>query len=98
MAILIGRTLLVTPAPIFGSLRRVVPRVATAVGEADAAQRGEEHVGHRGAPEAALVRPHGLRTRPVGEEVEPARLDPVVHLSSRTVEPLVERLGRVFRR
>jgi hypothetical protein len=35
-----------------------------------AAQRGDEHVGYRGEPEAALVRAHGLGAGAVCKEIE----------------------------
>ena len=58
----------------------------------DAAQRREQHVGHRGEPQAELVRAHRPGRGAVGEQVELALLDPVLHLAAGAVEPLVERL------
>ena len=66
----------------------VVDRGEFGVGEADAAECREQDVGHRGEPEAQLVRAQCLGAGPatprsglrgVGEEVELALLDPVLH-------------------
>ena len=64
------------------------------VGEADAAQRAEQDVGHRGEPQAQLVGPHGRRRGAVGEQIGLAFLDAVLHLAARAVEVFVERLAR----
>ncbi len=63
------------------------------VGEADAAQRADQHVGHRGEPQAQLVGAHGGGRGAVGEEVELALLDAVLHLAAGAVDLLVEMRG-----
>ena len=93
MAILMRRTLMRTRAPILSSLRRMVPQVASAklgAGEADAAQRAQQHIGHRGEPQAQLVGAHGGGRGAVGEQVELALLDAVLHLAAGAVDLLVE--------
>ena len=93
MAILIRRTLTRTRAPIFSSFSRMVPQVASAnwrVCQADAAQGAEQHIGHRGEPQAELVGAHGRGRGAVGEQVELALLDAVLHLAARAVDLLVE--------
>ncbi len=47
------------------------------VGEADAPERAEQHIRHRGEPQPELVGAHRRRRRAVGQEVELAFLDPV---------------------
>ena len=82
-----------TKAPILSSLRRIVPQLALASWcwlEADATQGAEQHIGHRGEPQAELVGPHGGGRGAVGEEVELAFLDAVLHLAAGAVEVLVE--------
>jgi hypothetical protein len=39
------------------------------VAEPDAAQGAHQHIGHRGRPQAQLVRAHGGRRRAVGKQV-----------------------------
>ncbi len=60
------------------------------VGKADAAQRAEQHVGHRGEPQAQLVGAHGIGGGAVGEQIELAFLDAVFHLATSAVDRLVE--------
>ena len=77
MASLMRRTLVRSGAPIFNSLRRMVPQQARA-NWANAAQAANQDIGHRGKPQAQLVGPHGVRREPapglnrgaVGTEVE----------------------------
>jgi hypothetical protein len=47
------------------------------MGEADAAECREQHVGHRGERKTELVGSHRFRTGAIGEEVQLALLDPV---------------------
>ena len=56
------RTLVRTSAPILNSLRRMVPHEALAMGvlEADAAEGADQHIAHRGEPQAQLVGAHGV--------------------------------------
>ena len=80
-----------TRAPILSSLRRIVP--AGGAGQpgrlqADPPQRRQQHVGHRGEPQPELVGPHGPARGPVGEQIELAFLDAVLHLAAGAVEPL----------
>ena len=96
MAILMRRTLMRTRAPIFSSLSRMVPQVAVGelgVAQADAAQRLEQHVGHRGEPQPQLVGAHGRGRGAIGEQVELLLLDPVLHLAAGAVDLLVEGAG-----
>ena len=58
--------------------------------ERDASERGEQDIGHGGEPEAELVGAHGGCGGAVGEEVELAFLDAVLHLASGAVELFVE--------
>src|SRR5947208_324984 len=74
------------------------------VGEADAAQGTQQHIGHRGEPQPELVGAHRLGREPapglnrgaVGIKVERALLDAVFHLAAGAVEPLVEVAGLVL--
>ena len=73
-----------------------MPQVASANwvwAQADPAQRAEQHIGHRGEPQAQLVGAHGGRRGAVGEQVELAFLDAVLHLAAGAVDPLVEAAG-----
>ena len=73
-----------------------MPQVASANWvclQADAAQRAEQHIGHRGEPQAQLVGAHGGGRGAVGEQIELAFLDAVLHLAAGAVELLVERGG-----
>ena len=63
------------------------------VAEADAAQGAEQHIGHRGEPQAELVGAHGGGRRAVGEEVALALLDAVFHLAASAVDLFVEVAG-----
>ena len=66
----------------------MLPQVAVGelgAGEADAAQRRDEHVGHRGEPQPQLVGAHGGGAGAIGEEVELAFLDAVLHLAAGAV-------------
>ena len=60
-------------------------------GERDAPQGGEQDTGQGGEPKAELVGAHGGCGGAVGEEVELALLDTVLHLASGAVELFVER-------
>ena len=60
------------------------------VGQSDAAQRAEQHIGHRGEPQAKLVGPHGGSRSAVGEQIELTLLDPVLHLATCAVDLLIE--------
>ena len=96
MASLTRRTLMRTRAPIFSSARRM--RAAgglgeLGVGEADAAQRAEQHIGHGGEPQPQLVGAHGGGRGAVGEQIELALLDAVLHLAAGAVDVLVEAAG-----
>ena len=71
----------------------MVPQVARASSvpaRRDAAQRAHEHIGHGGEPQPQLVGAHGRRRRAVGEQVELALLDAVLHVAARAVDVLVE--------
>ena len=75
------RTLTRTRAPIFNSLKR--DRATGGFGElgvleGDAAQRAQQHIGHRGEPQPQLVGAHRLGRGTVGIEVELAFLDAVL--------------------
>ena len=62
MAILMRRQEMRTNAPILKSLSLIVPQVASAKGgfsKADAPQRTDQHIGHRGEPQPQLVGAHG---------------------------------------
>src|SRR5260370_16366568 len=61
--------------------------------EAEAAQSFEQHISHRGEPQAKLVGPHGGGRRAVGEEIELAFLDAVLHLAAGAIAVLVEHSG-----
>src|SRR3981189_2103245 len=60
------------------------------VGESDAPHRTDQHIGHRGEPQAQLVGPHGLSRGAVGVEIELAFLDPVLHVAPGAVNVLIE--------
>ena len=93
MAILTRRTLTVTRAPSFrclrGWFRQSLARVGSLQGHA--AQGGHEHVSER-CDAALLVGAQARRRGPVGEEVELAFLDAVLHLAARAVDFLVKLL------
>ena len=59
-------------------------------GKGDAAQRAQEHVGHRCEPQPQLVGAHGGGRRAVGHQIELAFLDAVLHIAARAVDVLVE--------
>jgi hypothetical protein len=61
--------------------------------EADPTERGEQHIGHRGAPQPELVGPHGGGRGAVGEQIELAFLNAVLHFAARAVELLIEVSG-----
>src|SRR5260370_35481 len=61
--------------------------------EAEAAHSFEEHISHRGEPQAKLVGRHGGGRRAVGEEIELAFLDAVLHLAAGAIAVLVEHAG-----
>ena len=93
IAILMRRTLMRTSAPSFSSFEP--DGAAGGIGELrvrqpDAAQRAEQHIGHRGEPQAKLVGAHGGGRGAVGEQIELALLDAVLHLAARAVDLLVE--------
>ena len=99
MASLMRRTLVRTSAPIFRSLRRIVPHEARANWvwlEADAAQGADQDIGHRGKPQTQLVGAHRVGRGTVGIKVELALLDAVFHLAAGAVELLVEVAGLVL--
>src|SRR5512143_2582805 len=52
------------------------------MGQADAAQRGQQHVGERGEPQPELVGPHRRGAGAIRIEVELALFDPVLHLAA----------------
>ena len=81
-ASLMRRTLTVTTAPIFNSLRRG----HLGSSQTQASHRLHQHVGKRGEPEPELVGPHGGGTGAVGIKVELALLDAVFHLAALTVD------------
>jgi hypothetical protein len=86
MAALIRRTLTRTSAPILRSFSRIVPHVAVGelgMREPDPTQRAEQDISERGKPQAYLVGPHSCRRGAVGEQIELAVLDPVLHLAAR---------------
>ena len=63
------------------------------VGEADAAQRAQQRIGHGGEVQAKLVGAHGVGRGAIGEQVELAFLDGVLHLAALAIELLVEISG-----
>lgn len=63
------------------------------VGQREAAQGGHQDVGHGGEPQAQLVGAHGDGAGAVGEEVELALLDAVLHVAAGAVDALVEGAG-----
>ena len=88
------RTLIVTSAPILNSFSRIVPQVASANwvwANADAAQGAEQDVGHRGEPQPQLIGAHRRRRGAVGEQVDLAFLDAVLHLAAGAIDLLVEK-------
>ena len=56
-----------------------------------AAQGAEQYVGEGREVQADLVGTHGLGAGAIGEEIELLLFDSVLHLSPRTVFPLVQR-------
>src|SRR5690348_12395257 len=61
--------------------------------EAEPAQRLHQHIGHGSEPQAELVGAHRGRRGAVGEEIELALLDAVLHLAAGAVEVFIERAG-----
>ena len=93
IATLMRRTLMRTRAPSFSSFSRMVPQVASAnwvCASPMRRKRAEQHIGHRGKPQAELVGPHGGGRGAVGEQIELALLDTVLHLAAGAVDLLVE--------
>ena len=62
------------------------------VGEADAAQGTQQHIGHRGEPQAQLVGAYRRRRSTVGKQIELTFFDAVFHVAAGAVDLLVERL------
>src|SRR2546423_11991311 len=62
-------------------------------GQADAAQRAEQHVSKRGEPQAQLIGAHGRRRGAVSKQVQLAFLDPIFHLATSAVNPLIQPSG-----
>src|SRR6516165_10056310 len=58
--------------------------------QADATQRAQEYIGHRGKPQAQLVSPHSGRGGAIGIEIELALLNPILHIAAGTVHFLIE--------
>src|ERR1700741_2801606 len=56
----------------------------------DATERAEQHISHGREPEAELMGTHGGSRGAVGEQIELALLDPVLHLATGAVDHLVE--------
>ena len=56
----------------------------------DAAQRADQHIGHRGEPQSQLIGAHRLGRGAVCVEVELAFLDAVLHLAAGAIELLIE--------
>ena len=67
-----------------------------AAGEGDAANGFEQHIGHGGERQPVLVRPPGMATGAVGEQVELLFLDPVLPVASGAVDPVVQPLRRAL--
>lgn len=91
MASLTRRTETLTRAPIleqFEANGGTACLGETGVGQADAAQRADQHIGHGGEPEPELVGAYGGGRSAVGEQVELAFLDAVLHLAAGAVEVL----------
>ena len=87
------RTLMRTRAPIFSSFSRIVPQLARANWVCARPMRRsahEQHIGERGKPQPQLVGPHGRGRGAVGEQIELALLDAVLHLAARAIDLLVE--------
>src|ERR1700731_5282528 len=100
MASLMRRTLVRTRAPIFKSLRRIVPQLARANwvccrATRRRAQSADQYIGHRSEPQSQLVGAHRLGRGAVGEQVELAFLDAVLHVAAGAVDLLVEMTGLV---
>ena len=68
----------------FGELR---------VMKSDAAQGAEQHVGHRGEPQAQLICSHRGGRCAIGIEIELTLLDPVLHVAAGAVDFLIEISG-----
>ena len=60
------------------------------MGERDAPERCEQHVGHGGEPETELIGTHGFGRGAVCEEVELTLLDAVLYVAADAVELLVK--------
>src|SRR5512132_3313305 len=60
------------------------------MGQADPAQRAYQHVGERREPKAQLVGAHRRGAGAVGEEIELALLDPVLHVAASAIQLFVE--------
>src|SRR5580692_4671789 len=60
------------------------------VRQSDAAQSAEKYIGHGREPQSELVGAHRGRRRAVGEQIELAFLDAVLHLATGAVDHLVE--------
>src|SRR5271169_4935125 len=58
--------------------------------EGDAAQGAEENVGEGGEPPTQLIAAHGRRRGAVGEQIELAFLDAVLHVAAGAIELLIE--------
>src|SRR5215212_10161588 len=90
-----------TRAPIFRSLRRIVPHVAAASAVWASPIRRKAHrstpafagagSGHRGKPQPQLVGPHAGCRGPISKEVALALFDSVLHLAPGAIEVLIER-------
>src|SRR5512143_1550403 len=93
MATLTRRTEKRTWAPILRSFVRIVPRSRVGYGRGRSAQRAHQHVGERREPKAQLVGGHRRGGGAVGEEIELALLDPVLHVAARAIQLFVEGAG-----
>lgn len=61
------------------------------VGETEATQGADQHIGKRGKPEPQLIGAHGVGAGAVSVKVELAFLDAGLHVAARAVEILVKR-------
>src|SRR5271169_4696729 len=61
--------------------------------QGDAAQGAQQHIGHRGKPQAQLVCPHGGGRGAIGIKIELTLLDPVLHVAAGAVDLFVKIAG-----
>ena len=64
--------------------------------QSDAAQGAQQHIGHRGKPQAQLVCPHGGGRGAIGIKIKLTLLDPVLHVAAGAVDLFVKIAGLAF--